>query len=94
MLARLSALVTIRPEGENAQGDDPLARLARAEARLNAGDVAAAVGELSALPAGPIADAAAPWLARARARLDAEAAIASLQDAALAAFVKTAGATQ
>jgi hypothetical protein len=90
VLARLSALVTIRPEGENAQGDDPLARLARAEARLNAGDVQSAVSELSGLPAGPIADAAAAWLARARARLDAEAAIASLQDAALAAFAKTA----
>jgi hypothetical protein len=91
VLARLSALVTIRPEGENAQGDDPLARLARAEARLNAGDVQSAVRELSALPAGPIAQAAAPWLARARARLDAEAALASLQDATLAAFAKSAG---
>jgi hypothetical protein len=91
VLARLSALVTIRPEGENAQGDDPLARLARAEARLNAGDVQSAVSELAGLPAGPIADAAAPWLVRARARLDAESALASLQDAALAAFAKSPG---
>ncbi|HEX3065893.1 MAG TPA: uroporphyrinogen-III synthase [Dongiaceae bacterium] len=94
VLARLSALVTIRPEGENAQGDDPLARLARAETRLNAGDVQSAASELSALPAGPIAEAAAPWLARARARLDAEAALASLQDATLAAFAKSAGGAQ
>src|SRR4029077_8914753 len=62
VLARLSALVTIRPEGENVQGDDPLARLARAEAKLNAGDVAGAADELSGLPAGAIADAAKPWL--------------------------------
>ena len=86
VLARLSALVTIRPEGENVQGDEPLARLARAEAKLNAGDVDGAAGELSGLPAGPIADAAKPWLDRARARLDAEAALDRLQGDAIAAL--------
>jgi uroporphyrinogen-III synthase len=91
VLARLSSLVTIRPEGENAQGDEPLARLARGEAKLNAGDVEGAVGELSGLPAGAIADAAKPWLDRARARLDAEAALDRLQSDAIAAL---AGAAQ
>ncbi len=91
VLARLSSLVTIRPEGENVQGDEPLARLARAEAKLNAGDVEGAVGELSGLPAGAIADAAKPWLDRARARLDAEAALDRLQSDAIAAL---AGAAQ
>jgi uroporphyrinogen-III synthase len=91
VLARLSALVTIRPEGENVQGDEPLARLARAEAKLNGGDVDGAVSELSGLPAGAIADAAKPWLDRARARLDAEAALDRLQSDAIAAL---AGAAQ
>jgi hypothetical protein len=91
VLARLSSLVTIRPEGENAQGDEPLARLARGEAKLNAGDVEGAVGELSGLPAGAIADAAKPWLDRARARLDAEAALDRLQSDTIAAL---AGAAQ
>ncbi len=91
VLARLSSLVTIRPEGENVQGDEPLARLARGEAKLNAGDVEGAAGELSGLPAGPIAEAAKPWLDRARARLDAEAALDRLQSDAIAAL---AGAAQ
>jgi hypothetical protein len=86
VLARLASLVTIRPVGEATQGDDPPARLARAEAKLSAGDIEGAAAELAALPAGPIADAAKSWLDRARARLDAEAALDQLQNAAIAAL--------
>jgi len=86
VLARLESLVTIRPVadgGESAAGDAPLARLARAEAALNRGDLAASVAELSAI-SGPGAAAAGPWLERARARLAADAAASALADAILA----------
>ena len=91
VLARLSSLVSIRPVGDNVQGDDPLAHLARAETAIHLGDVEAAAGELSALPAGPIADAARPWLDQAKARLDAQAAFDKLQADTIAALAKSAG---
>ncbi len=94
VLARLSSLVTVRPEGENAQGDDPLARLARGEAKVNAGDIEGAVGELSGLPAGPVADAAKPWLDKAQARLDAQAALDKLESDALSALAASTGGAQ
>jgi uroporphyrinogen-III synthase len=90
VLARLASLVTIRPVGEGTQGEDPPARLARAEARLGAGDMGGAAGELAGLPAGGIADAAKPWLDRAQARLEAEAALDKLQSAAIAALAAAA----
>ena len=73
---------TVRPVGDVA-GDDPKARVARAEMRLGAGELAAAVDELSGL-SGPAAAAAAPWLADAQARLAADRAVAALQVAAAA----------
>src|SRR5690606_24452829 len=82
-LGRLTGLVTIRRTGEVA-GDDAEAILARAEARLAAGDLAAAVAELEALT-GPAAAAVAPWLEAARLRLAADEAAASLQAQALVA---------
>jgi uroporphyrinogen-III synthase len=84
VLARLASLVSIRPVGDSAGGDDPPARVARAEARLGAGDIESAVGELTALPPGAAADAAKPWLDRANARLDAERALDKLRAAAIA----------
>lgn len=66
-LDRLSELVTVRPVGE-VEGDTPLAHLARAEARLGKGDLAAAVDETKAL-GGQAATAAKDWLALAEARL-------------------------
>ena len=45
----LMRLVTVRPVGADAEGDDPPARVARAEAALAAGDLAAAVAEIEAL---------------------------------------------
>jgi hypothetical protein len=75
-------LVTVRPVGE-AEGDDAAAIAARAEARVAAGDLAAAVRELNAL-SGPAADAAADWRVEAERRLAVENALGQLQAAAIA----------
>jgi predicted nucleic acid-binding Zn-ribbon protein len=77
----LMSLVTVRPVGADVKGDSAAARVARAEAALDGGDLAAAVAELEALD-GAAADAAAPWLAKARPRLAAEAALHTLQERA------------
>lgn len=69
-------LVTLRPVGETA-GDDPGAIAARAELRLAAGDLDAALAEVKLL-AGPAADAAAPWRAAAERRLALERALNAL----------------
>ena len=45
----LLRLVTVRPVGADVEGDDAAARVARAEARLAEGDLAAAVAEVEAL---------------------------------------------
>ncbi len=76
-LRRLTSIGTIRPTGE-IPGDDPTARVARAELRLAAGDLAAAADELTGLSGGSAA-AAAEWLAGARARLAADQALSALQ---------------
>jgi predicted nucleic acid-binding Zn-ribbon protein len=76
--SNLLRLVTVRPVGSDVEGDSPPARVARAEAQLANGDLAAAVAELEPLQ-GPAAEAAADWLQRAHGRLNAEAAIGRLQ---------------
>jgi len=75
-LARLGSLVTVRPVGEVA-GETAEAIVARAETRLEAGDLAAAVAELEALKGAP-AKLAEPWLEDARARLAVDRAAAAL----------------
>lgn len=75
--ARLRSLVVVRPVGDVA-GTSTEAVLARAQARLDRGDLDGAVREASALQ-GPAAAGVAPWLADARARLAAEAEAASLR---------------
>jgi hypothetical protein len=82
-LGRLRDLVTIRRIGGEVEGDDPAARLARAEARLAAGDLAAAVDEVAAI--GATSEVVATWLERARARAAADAAVASLGERVVAA---------
>jgi hypothetical protein len=77
----LMRLVTVRPVGADVEGDGAAARVARAEAALAKGDLAAAVAELDGL-GGAAAEVAAPWLAEARARLAAQEALAALQDRA------------
>jgi uroporphyrinogen-III synthase/predicted nucleic acid-binding Zn-ribbon protein len=83
LIDRLSEAVTVRPVGEKAEGDGPLAHLARGEAKLGAGDLAGAVAEIGALQGKP-AEAAAPWLAGARARLAQDQAGAALDQTATA----------
>lgn len=75
----VSSLVSVRPVGAEVEGEGAEARVARAEARLEQGDLAAAVEELEGLE-GAAAEAAAPWLEQARARLAAEQAVVQLQD--------------
>lgn len=79
----LMSLITVRPVGADVQGDDAAARVARAEAALDRGDLAAAVAELEALQ-GRAAEAAAPWLADARQRLAVHDALSGLQEHAAA----------
>jgi uroporphyrinogen-III synthase len=83
LINRLSEAVTVRPVGEKAEGDGPLAHLARGEAKLKAGDLSAAVAEIGALQ-GKAADAAASWLAGAKARLAQDTASAALDQTATA----------
>ncbi|MFQ5939859.1 MAG: COG4223 family protein, partial [Alphaproteobacteria bacterium] len=70
-LAGLASVVTVRPSGGEVGGTGPGAAVARAEARLGAGDLDGAVAALAPLR-GPAAAAAADWLDDARARLGAE----------------------
>ena len=83
-LARLSGLVTVRRVGGDVAGDTTEAIVARAEARLGVGDLAAAVAEVVALD-GAGAEVAASWLGDARARLAAEASLAALDARVIAA---------
>jgi len=78
LLASLSDLVTVRPTGADATGDSVGARVARAEAALNHGDLEKAAAELDGLPA------AAEWVAAARARAAAGPAIDALETMAVA----------
>ena len=82
-LDRVASLVTIRKTGEKAAAaDDVPGLVARAELRLAAGDLSGAVKALSALKGAP-ADAAADWLAAARARLAVDSAVDALMREAL-----------
>lgn len=69
-LAHARSLVTVRRTGEIA-GEDTEAVIARMEERLKADDLAGAVAEGKALK-GAAAEAAAPWLEEARARVETE----------------------
>lgn len=77
----LRSLVKIRKVGAAQQGKDDEAIIARAEAKLNAGDIAAALHETDALsPAGM--EKFARWQNNAKATLAASAALAALQGGA------------
>ncbi|MEM7225308.1 MAG: mitofilin family membrane protein [Pseudomonadota bacterium] len=75
---RLANVVSVRPIG-SAQGGSPGAIAARAEVALEAGDLPTAVSEMEALSGRPAA-AAADWLAKAKARVAAEQALATVSD--------------
>ena len=76
-LDRLTSLVTIEREDGAAAGTSPAAILARAQAALASGDLAQAVAEMEGLSGGS-AEAAAPWIADAKARLAAGKAVSDL----------------
>lgn len=81
-LRRVRDVVSVRRVGEDVPGDTVEARLARAEAHLDAADWNAVVAELAALD-GSAATVAAPWLDDARIRLAGEAALRDLEAAAI-----------
>ncbi len=71
LLGKVRALVSLRRVGNDVEGDGTEAKLARAEAALEAGDLAKAVALVKSLPA-PTARATAGWLSRAEANLAAK----------------------
>jgi len=76
VLRRVAEAVNLRPVGL-VEGDAPTAVAARAEVKLNDGDLAGAVAELDVLE-GAAAEAAAAWRAEAEARLAGERAVSTL----------------
>lgn len=80
---RLMSVVSIRRTDGEAVGDGVAAIVSRAERALETGSLAAAIAEVETLT-GPAGEAAAGWLAGARARLAAEAGLADLTGEALA----------
>ena len=68
LLGKLKSVVSLRRIGADVQGDSVEAKLARAEAAANAGDVATAVELVKSLPP-QTSRATADWLARAEAHL-------------------------
>jgi hypothetical protein len=79
LMSSAESLVKVRRVDGSAEGDAPDAILARAEAKLEEGDLAAAVEEVATLQ-GPPRDAFATWLDQARARLSAEKTLQRLQN--------------
>ena len=77
LLGKLKGLVSLRRVGADVAGDTVEAKLARAEAALDSGDVAKAVEIVKSLPA-QTAKATTAWLARAEAHLAAQRAIDQL----------------
>lgn len=71
LLGKVRALVSLRRVGNDVEGDGTEAKLARAEAALEAGDLAKAVALVKTLPP-PTARATAGWLSRAEANLAAK----------------------
>lgn len=71
LLGKVRALVSLRRVGNDVEGDGTEAKLARAEAALEAGDLAKAVALVKTLPP-QTARATAGWLSRAEANLTAK----------------------
>jgi hypothetical protein len=83
MMASAKSAISIRRIGADVTGDEPGAVLARAEAALQQGDLAAAIKEVETLPA-PTRDAFAHWLDDARARASANDTLSKLESTVLA----------
>jgi len=82
--ANFMATISARPLGETPV-NSTAGRIARAETRMKAGDLAAAVRELNAIQ-GAARAPLAPWLAQASARVHLESALAKLNTQAVAAL--------
>jgi len=74
-LQKLAGVVSVRRTGDDIEGNSAEARVARAEVRLAAGELADVVAELDGLE-GAAREAARGWLSDARARLGSEDALA------------------
>ena len=83
MMASAKSAISIRRIGADTTGDEPAAVLARAEAALKQGDLAASIKEVESLPA-PARDAFAGWLDDARARASANDSLSKLESTVLA----------
>jgi uroporphyrinogen-III synthase len=83
LLGKLKGLVSLRRVGADVEGDSVEAKLARAEAALNAGDIAKAVDLVKSLPP-QTRRATTAWLARADAHLAAQRAVDQLAAHAVA----------
>jgi uroporphyrinogen-III synthase len=77
LVGKLKGLVSLRRVGADVQGDSAEAKLARAEAAIDAGDVAKAAELVKSLPP-QTSRATADWLARADAHLAAQRAVDQL----------------
>ena len=77
LLGKVRSIVSLRRVGDDVPGDSAEAKLARAEAALDAGDLAKAVDLVKSLPP-QTARATQAWLARAEAHLAAKRAIDAL----------------
>jgi uroporphyrinogen-III synthase len=77
LLGKVRGIVSLRRVGDDVPGDSAEAKLARAEAALDAGDLAKAVDLVKSLPP-QTARATSAWLARAEAHLAAKRAIDAL----------------
>ncbi len=84
-------MVTVRRVGADVTGDTTLAVLARAEARLESGDLAGAEAALAPL-AGKPAEVLADWRAAVVARIAARTAIARLDGETVARLSRAGGA--
>ena len=89
VLRRLSEAVNLRPVGL-VEGDTPTAVAARAEVKLNDGDLEGALAEISSLT-GAAAEAAAQWRGEAEARVAANQAVSALGAMVSERFRLTAG---
>ncbi len=83
-----TSMVSWRSTAEQ-EGSSTESRLARAEIRLKAGDLAAAVRELSAIK-GAARKSLSPWLQKASARIKVETALAQLNSSAIEAITGSA----
>ena len=77
VLGKIKSIVSLRRVGADVPGDAVDAKLARAEAALDGGDVAKAVDLVKSLPP-QTAKATSAWLARAEAHLAAKRAVDQL----------------